>query len=348
MAIHSDVGNSCAPGRRDGRPRLSRLARARRAGFPRGVRVEARCRDSADPTKGPDREVGLLGSDEREDPHARDSFTQKAVARFRISRSTSSSVTRRRSARFSADSADSVAKRSGSRCLAIGLVLLQPVAEARCSNPELTRDRGNRSARRSHERDRVSLELRRVLPALLSHRDSLRQAKPGMSGVHFLGGSSVATDLDTGSSERSIAHAGHVRASARLEGATGWHAELVRRTKRSWVLEGGKDSLMRVQPAPGPGKDPSSMPRPKVSYLANPPSRPLAPLFSATSAPNTVSTAHDTKDLHLRGSVSSARWEVRNDVGHAARRAFRLAPPTTPTSPTTPTAPTTSAPPSPM
>jgi hypothetical protein len=51
------------------------LARARRTGFPRGVRVEARCRDSADPTKGPDREVGLLGSDEREDPHARDSFT---------------------------------------------------------------------------------------------------------------------------------------------------------------------------------------------------------------------------------------------------------------------------------
>jgi len=41
----------------------------------------------------------------------RDSFTQKTVARFVIYRSTSGSATRRPSARFSADAADSVTNR---------------------------------------------------------------------------------------------------------------------------------------------------------------------------------------------------------------------------------------------
>src|ERR1700733_13055659 len=70
------------------------------------------------------------------------------------------------------------------------LVLLQPVAEIRLPDTQLMGDRGDRPARRSHQRDRVSLEFRRELPALLSHRDSLRQAQPGRSGVRHTGGGS--------------------------------------------------------------------------------------------------------------------------------------------------------------
>jgi hypothetical protein len=44
--------------------------------------------------------------------------------------------------------------------------------------------------RRQKRVSRNSLELRRELPALLSPGDSLRQAQPGRSGVHRVGGGS--------------------------------------------------------------------------------------------------------------------------------------------------------------
>jgi hypothetical protein len=113
-------------------------------GGPRRPGIEARRRDLADAAQGADGEVGLLGSNEREDPHARDSFPQKAVARFRISRP--------------------------------GLQLCDPAAQHRV----LPGFGG------------LGLEPAgiRYRPALLSHRDSLRQAQPGRSGVHHAGGGS--------------------------------------------------------------------------------------------------------------------------------------------------------------
>jgi hypothetical protein len=60
------------------------------------------------PAQGPDVEAGLLGVDEAVDPHPLDSsFTQKATARFKISRSFSSSAMRFLKRRFSSNSASS-------------------------------------------------------------------------------------------------------------------------------------------------------------------------------------------------------------------------------------------------
>ena len=127
------------PGDVTGGGGLGQRSRARPCHCTSLVGVIARCRDLADATQRRDREVALLGSDKREDLHARDFFTQKAVARFRISRSTSNSATRRRSARFSADSADSVAKRSGSADLRPASSFFTQVAEVRLSDTDRVR-----------------------------------------------------------------------------------------------------------------------------------------------------------------------------------------------------------------
>jgi hypothetical protein len=104
----------CAAGDRPG----SR-SRSRPDGDPGRVRVEPRGRDAA---QGADGKSAFWAATNAKGPHARDSFTQKAVARFRISHSTSSSATRRRSAAFSRASAGSASKRLGSarRCPAHG------------------------------------------------------------------------------------------------------------------------------------------------------------------------------------------------------------------------------------
>ena len=81
------------------------------------------------------------------------------------------------------------------RCAAVLPVLLQPVAEIRLTDAQLTGNGGDRPARRPHQSDRIGLKFRRELPALLSHRDSLRQAQPGRSGVHHTGGGSVRDNL---------------------------------------------------------------------------------------------------------------------------------------------------------
>src|SRR5215211_693821 len=69
--------------------------------------VEAGAGHAAHPAQDLDRKVGLLAVDELEDPHELDSFTQTAVARFRISRSISNSATRFRS-RFNSSRSSSV------------------------------------------------------------------------------------------------------------------------------------------------------------------------------------------------------------------------------------------------
>ena len=76
--------------------------------------IKPRRRHPAHPAQIDDGELGPVSVDKRVLDHGIDSFTHQAADRFRISRSTSSSATRRRQRLISSDSACSAANRSGS------------------------------------------------------------------------------------------------------------------------------------------------------------------------------------------------------------------------------------------
>src|SRR4029077_13051326 len=64
--------------------------------------------------------------------------------------------------------------------------------------------------------------------------------------------------------------------------------------------------------SPGPGQNPTTFPCPRGSCLASPPIQEVSALPSGTSAPNTATTEHAVRTLHLQtGPDTVAGWLIQ-------------------------------------